>query len=254
MALRDQPYLPLYVKDFMTDEKLCHCSAEAHGVYIWIMCILHKQQTYGQILLRQNEWQNPSKLLDFARIFARQMPFEVDVIERALTELLHNNVLQFNENDNIISQQRMVKDANLSEKRSNAGKLGAYSKNYDNEFCHSKMPGKSLANSAYANANVNAIENINNKESLEKRKEEFKNNVLQNYSEQFDKSLIEDFCEYWCEHNADGYKMRFEMEKIFDIGRRLKTWDKNNLKFNNNGKSNNQKKSRAEQLASWGKF
>ena len=42
MALRDQPYLPLYVQDFLTDEKLAECSAMATGVYIRLMCIMHK--------------------------------------------------------------------------------------------------------------------------------------------------------------------------------------------------------------------
>lgn len=32
MALRDQPYLPLYVQDFLTDEKLRECSYEAEFV------------------------------------------------------------------------------------------------------------------------------------------------------------------------------------------------------------------------------
>ena len=41
MALRDQPYLPLYVLDFLVDEKLAYCSAESTGVYIRLMCILH---------------------------------------------------------------------------------------------------------------------------------------------------------------------------------------------------------------------
>ena len=44
MALRDQPYIPLYVQDFMTDEKLSECSAESTGVYIRVMCIMHKSQ------------------------------------------------------------------------------------------------------------------------------------------------------------------------------------------------------------------
>ena len=51
MALRDQPYIPLYVQDFMTDEKLNECSAESTGVYIRIMCLM--QITRGTILLQK---------------------------------------------------------------------------------------------------------------------------------------------------------------------------------------------------------
>ena len=44
MALRDQPYLPLYVLDFLVDEKLAYCSAESTGVYIRLMCMSPSRQ------------------------------------------------------------------------------------------------------------------------------------------------------------------------------------------------------------------
>ena len=61
MALRNQPYFPLYVQDFMTDEKLNECSAKANGIYIRLMCIMHKSEEYGTILLKQKYKQNESK-------------------------------------------------------------------------------------------------------------------------------------------------------------------------------------------------
>ena len=54
MALRDQPYIPLYVKDFTSDEKLRMCSPSAVGVYIFLMCILHREREYGKLQLRQS--------------------------------------------------------------------------------------------------------------------------------------------------------------------------------------------------------
>lgn len=36
-----------------------------------------------------------------------------------------------------------------------------------------------------------------------------------------------EFCVYWTEHSPKGKKMRFEMQKVFDIRRRLVTWSKN---------------------------
>ncbi len=48
MALRNQPYLPLFVQDYLTDEKLNECSAQSQGVYIKIMCLMHKSETYGK--------------------------------------------------------------------------------------------------------------------------------------------------------------------------------------------------------------
>ena len=36
-----------------------------------------------------------------------------------------------------------------------------------------------------------------------------------------------DFADYWTE--SGGNKMRFEKEKVFDVGRRLARWSKNNF-------------------------
>ena len=73
------------------------------------------------------------------------------------------------------------------------------------------------------------------KESIENRTSEFKNS-LQIYLKEFDKDLLNDFYLYWTEKKPKGRKMRFEMEKTFDIKRRLDRWSKNTLnkKQNNN--------------------
>ena len=122
MARRDQPYIPLYVQDFLTDEKLVECSAEAHGVYIRLMCLMHKSSEYGKILLKQKDKQNESNILNFACKLDRQMPFSVDVIERSLTELLEEGVLTM-EGDALF-QKRMVRDGKLSDTRAAAGSKG----------------------------------------------------------------------------------------------------------------------------------
>ena len=88
MALRNQPYLPLYVQDFMTDEKLSECSASSIGVYIYLMCLMHKSETYGTILLKQKHKQNPSKVLNFAYMVAKNLPFDLLTTEAAIQELV----------------------------------------------------------------------------------------------------------------------------------------------------------------------
>lgn len=50
--------------------------------------------------------------------------------------------------------------------------------------------------------------------------------------------MLNDFYRYWTEMNDGGKKMRFEMEKVFQVSGRLITWHKNNL---------NKMKSSAEQ-------
>jgi len=122
MALRDQPYLPLYVQDYLTDEKLNSCTAATQGVYIKILCILHKSEPYGTILIKQKDKQKPSSLENFALKFARLLPFDYDTIFAAIEELIDERVLDVE--DDILYQKRMVRDGEISEARSKAGKKG----------------------------------------------------------------------------------------------------------------------------------
>lgn len=122
MARRNQPYLPLYVQDLLTDEKLIECSAEAHGIYLRLLCILHKQEKYGLICLKQKYKQNTSKFKNFASLLCKQMPFDQKQIENCIEELHEEKVI--NITDDTLFQKRMVKDGELSDMRSEIGKTG----------------------------------------------------------------------------------------------------------------------------------
>ena len=47
------------------------------------------------------------------------------------------------------------------------------------------------------------------------------------FLEKYSREMLNDFYSYWTEMNEGGKKMRFEMQKVFDVGRRLATWAKN---------------------------
>lgn len=126
MSLRNQPYIPLYVQDFMTDEKLNECSAAANGVYIRLMCLMHKSEEYGTILLKQKDKQSSSNVENFANKLVKNMPFTVEEICSGLTELIEENVIQI-EGDKLF-QKRMIKDNYISEIRASAGLKGAKGK------------------------------------------------------------------------------------------------------------------------------
>lgn len=175
MALREQPYLPLYVQDFMTDEKLNECSAAATGVYIRLMCLMHKSETYGKILLKQkykqiaskNEnllEQNCKQNLKFAYYFAyqlqKQMPFSTKEIASGLEELLNEKVLLI-DNDYLF-QKRMVRDEEISRKRSSAGSKGGkksallkqndkQNENFASDFAQAKNQANSENEIEYVN-------------------------------------------------------------------------------------------------------
>ncbi|MFA6260379.1 MAG: hypothetical protein WC760_02855 [Bacteroidia bacterium] len=161
MALRDQPYLPLYVQDFLTDEKLAQCSAETTGVYIRILCLMHKSEQYGRILLKQKHKQKDEQIENFAAVLAKQMPYEFHTVKKSLAELVDERVLLV-EGDMLI-QKRMVKDNEISEIRARSGKKGgdksASVKNHSEQnFAQANAIAKSVANSEYENETANEIE------------------------------------------------------------------------------------------------
>ena len=175
MALRNNPYLPLYVQDFMTDEKLMECSAEATGIYIRLMCLMHKSEEYGKILLKQKYKQTDKQILNFATQLAKFFPYDFASIERGLTDLIDENVIEIS--GDYLLQKRMIKDNEVSEKRASAGRNGGNStqlkiskkiKKKDGDFAKAK----SEANTDIEIENENDIENdIKDENNLEKNVE-----------------------------------------------------------------------------------
>jgi hypothetical protein len=150
MALRDQPYLPLYVQDFLADEKLIECSAASTGVYIRLMCIMHKSDEYGVILLKQRDKQSDKPIENFALKLAKHLPYSIEEIITSLTELINEGVLQ-NEGDRLY-QKRMIRDNEISLIRADAGKKGGLKTQH---FAKDFALAKSQATSEYENENEN---------------------------------------------------------------------------------------------------
>lgn len=83
-------------------------------------------------------------------------------------------------------------------------------------------------------------ENKENKENKENnifvRKQKFKEE-LRNFGNTYPKEMLNDFYGYWTEQNKKGTKMRFELEKTWELKRRLEYWDRRSVgSFGNNGK------------------
>ena len=68
------------------------------------------------------------------------------------------------------------------------------------------------------------------KKSLEERKKVFID-MLSAFVTENNQEMCNDFLRYWTETSLKSDKMRFEMEKVFDVGRRLSTWARNQNKF-----------------------
>lgn len=63
--------------------------------------------------------------------------------------------------------------------------------------------------------------------TLQEREEDFKKE-LEPYN--FPEILKQDFFDYWTEPNKSKTKMRFESEKTWDLGRRLRRWESQGFK------------------------
>ena len=197
MALRDQPYIPLYVQDFLTDEKLNSCDASSQGVYIKIMCILHKQETYGCILLKQKDKQNSSMIKNFALKFAKLLPFDTETVENALNELVEEEVLCI-DNDTIY-QRRMVKDGNTSFERSKAAKKGGGNPNLFKQT--SKQKDKQITEDEYEYENEN--------ETVNKDENKKENRVV---IFPFDSENFKKYWDYWKEYKKKEHKFTYKSE------------------------------------------
>lgn len=163
MALRDQPYLPLYVMDFVTDEKLEQCSAESTGVYIRLMCYMHKSVPYGTVTLNQKCRNDGDAVAGFAKMLSRPMPYDTAVIERSLKELIEMGVLTL-EGD-VLLQKRMVYDGELSETRAAAAKQRGSKTSAKPEQNSSKRPAKSQQNTENEYEYENEIESEDDREN-----------------------------------------------------------------------------------------
>lgn len=74
-------------------------------------------------------------------------------------------------------------------------------------------------------------------EAIQKRQAEKKENfynALIPFVEVYGKEMVRAFFDYWTEPNKSKTKMRFELEKTWDLKRRLNTWDsRRRIPYNN---------------------
>jgi uncharacterized protein YdaU (DUF1376 family) len=230
MALRDQPYIPLYVQDYLTDEKLNECSAATQGIYMKIMCLMHKSEQYGKILLKQKYKQKlskgQSKIDAFAWQLLKHLPFYWQELYDALKELTDENVLYI-END-YLCQKRMIRDNEISIKRAEAGSKGGK----QTQFAKAKSQANSQANSENENENENEVEYDKEKKSEKK---------------QFKVPSVEEVREYCRSRgnsvNPESFVNHYESKgwyigknKMKDWKAAVRTWEQrqnqNKLKFN----------------------
>jgi len=201
MALRDQPYFPLYVQDFLTDEKLMECSASATGVYIRIMCVMHKSNEYGKILLKQKDKQTNNQIKNFALKLARHLPYDLETILAGITELCQEKCLEI-EGDFLI-QKRMVSDGEISLIRSESGRKGGNNTQTKNKkFAKAKNQANSEIENEYENESILRV--IKQLESLSKIQiEDSQKNYFMYLVVEMSKMYLEAIPDYFFDKETD---------------------------------------------------
>lgn len=238
MALTNQPYLPLYVGDWMNNNKLKMCSAAAHGIMISVMCILHKEATYGKLLLKQKFKQTDKQVLNFASQLAKLSAFDLLEIESPLTELINEGVLKI-DGDYLICE-RMVRDFEISEKRAISGRAGGNS-NKNKNFAYANNEAKNKA-TLKANKETNTKANTENESENENENENVIKGAAKN--KRFIPPDYTKVYEYCLERNngisaqefVDFYQSKDWMigkNKMKDWKAAIRTWERNKSNIKN---------------------
>jgi len=76
------------------------------------------------------------------------------------------------------------------------------------------------------------------KKPLELRKQEFKVKVLK--FPEYGEIMLDEFIDYWTEHNDNGTVMKFEKEKTFNTSKRLARWHKRSNQYQTKSNGVNQ--------------
>lgn len=83
---------------------------------------------------------------------------------------------------------------------------------------------------------------------LNERKEDFYNSLIP-YVTQYGKDMVRAFFDYWSEPNKSNSKMRFELERTWDLARRLGTWASRDNQFNHRSNGTNDIRGNSESRA-----
>lgn len=201
------PWTKWYWQDYLSDENLSDCSLAAQGLWMRMLGYMARSEKRGYLLLNGNQKESKSlaeqKQIE-SKVLAKRTHTEEQVIEQLLNELEENRVFSRDENG-VIFSRRLVREAELSKIRSEAGRKGGRpslrrrgnqnesnlkAKENQNE---SKDESKLKAASASASASAYAsVSEYASDERIEERKSEGKKE-----GKQEEEKLIGDIIAKW---------------------------------------------------------
>ena len=198
---------------------------EGYGVYFGIIEILREQENYAL-------WKSDIESISF------DLRTKIETVE----DIIYNHGLFEWKFDNSKDEgyfyseslkRRMERADAIREKRSYAGRMSAKARSSVEQVLEQKETSDEHEKKE-KETKVNKSKE-NKKKDLEVRKNTFATSVHK--FEDFSIKVREDFISYWCELNHSKTKMRFQLQKTFEIKRRLTTWKNKTFNNGNNGKS-----------------
>lgn len=203
------PWTKWYWQDYLSDENLSDCSLAAQGLWMRMLGYMARSEKRGYLIFNGNQKESKSlveqKQIE-SKILAKRTHTDEKIIEQLIGELEENGVFSRDENG-IIFSRRLVREAELSRIRSEAGRKGGRpSLKRDENHIESKLKAKENQNeskdesklkaaSASASASASAYASVSeyaSDERIEERKSEGKKE-----GKQEEEKLIGDIIAKW---------------------------------------------------------
>lgn len=222
-------------------EALCRVRVAGEAMQCFLVIL---RKTYGF-----NKKSDKIALSTFGKLTGMPRP----TCLRALNKLISMNIIAANKESNITSYS-INKDY---ESWKVLSKKITPSVIKNDNTCNDKLLSKMIT-PVIKNDNKSVIKNDNikrkketiTKESIKERELSFKYS-LSNFVRDYPEKMLTEFFEYWSEPNKSGSKLRFEMEKTWDLNRRLKRWANNNKNWSkDNGYHKHLTEDKIRQIAS----
>ncbi len=137
------PAFQFYVNDWLSDPELRSCTVSTRGVFIDLMCLMHKSEVYGKLLINGIKPEDKQ-----VRLLLRIHP---KTYQRAVNELLSYGVLK-TDPQGVYCNSRMIKDKALSDIARENGKKGGNPSLMEKRVNPQDNPGDKLSSSSPSTA------------------------------------------------------------------------------------------------------
>lgn len=138
-----------------------------------------------------------------------------------------------------LEKYKLVKEKKAEAGRKGGLKSGEVRKQTEANEAHASDAKQTEANepvsdsgSVTGSESVTGTGNSKSKEELFKERKLKFASTLEVFKDEYPREMLKAFNAYWTEPNTSGTKFRRELEKTWDLKRRLETWAKNDKNFN----------------------